>query len=158
VPLINALAETNQLQIEDAAVLVSSFGKKKIGFLGIAFKPDTDDLRESPVLELMNILIEDGLEISGFDPAIAKDTDVENQFTYVKHACPHLEDTVKALPTILRDNPEDVVRECDVLVVSQKNQRFQQLVVSNLNTTKIVDLVRLFPDAPAFPGYQGIGW
>jgi len=157
-PLINALSKTNHMQIIEAANLVRSFGKTRIGFLGIAFKPDTDDLRESPVLELMNMLVEDGLEISAFDPAIARDTNVDDQFLYVKHACPHLEATVKALPTFLKDNPEDVISQCEVLIVSQKNQRFQQLVVSNLNTTKIVDLVRLFPEVPAFPGYEGIGW
>jgi len=157
-PLINSLSNTNHKQIVDAANLVKSFDKQSVGFLGIAFKPDTDDLRESPVLELIHMLHEEGLKISAFDPAIAKDTNVDNQFTYVRHACPHLEETVKALPNLLESNPEDVVRKSDVLVVSQKNQRFQQLVVSNLNTTKVVDLVRLFPEAPTFPGYEGIGW
>ena len=158
VPLIKSLARSNNQQIQDAIDMVVGMGTKKIGFLGIAFKPGTDDLRESPVLELMNALYETGHEISAFDPAICSDTKIGSQFEYVKNACPHLEDMVQHLPTLLKGSPEQVMEEAEVIVVSQNNQRFVQLVVSNLHQVKVVDLVRLFPEVPIFSGYHGIGW
>jgi len=158
VPLISSLAKTNSQQIEDAIEMIRELEFGKVGFLGIAFKPGTDDLRESPTLEVMNALILEGYGIAAFDPAISADTRVDNQFLYVKNACPHLEPTVMNLPEFLRQTPEEVVSECDIIVVSQKNQRFVQLVVSNLHQLKVVDLVRLFPESPSFSSYSGIGW
>jgi len=158
VPLINSLARSNDRQIQDAIDMIRVLGSKKIGFLGIAFKPGTDDLRESPILELMDALFTTGHEISAFDPAISGDTKIGSQFEYVKNACPHLERTVQNLPGLLKQTPEEVIAECDVVVVSQNNQRFVQLVVSNLHQVKVVDLVRLFPEPPIFTGYYGIGW
>ncbi|MEM9331262.1 MAG: nucleotide sugar dehydrogenase [Pseudomonadota bacterium] len=158
VPLINSLAETNNQQIQNAIDMIRVIGMKKVGFLGIAFKPGTDDLRESPVLELINALLESDYELSAFDPAIRADTRIADQFSYVQNACPHLEQTVQSLPGMLKETPEEVVQEADILVVSQSNQRFVQLVVSNLHQVKVVDLVRLFPEPPIFSGYYGIGW
>lgn len=158
VPLIRSLSRTNSRQIENAADMVRLLDVRKVGFLGIAFKEGTDDLRESPVIELMNQLIMEGYEISAFDPAIHADTRVENQFEYVRNTCSHLEPVVKGLPEMLRGTPEEVVGEAELLVVSQNNQRFVQLVVSNLHNTKVLDLVRLFPEPPIFTGYYGIGW
>ena len=158
VPLISSLAKSNDRQIQDAIDMIRVLGCKKVGFLGIAFKPGTDDLRESPVLELMNALFTTGHDVCAFDPAVSADTKVENQFEYVKNACPHLEQTVQNLPDLLKKTPEDVIAESEVVVVSQSNQRFVQLVVSNLHRIKVVDLVRLFPEPPIFTGYYGIGW
>ncbi|MDJ0614896.1 MAG: UDP-glucose/GDP-mannose dehydrogenase family protein [Rhizobiaceae bacterium] len=158
VPLIKSLARSNDRQIQDAIDMIRVIGARKVGFLGIAFKPGTDDLRESPVLELMDALFSTGHGVCAFDPAIGVNTRVENQFEYVKNACPHLEETVRNLPKLLRETPEDVMAESDVVVVSQNNQRFVQLVVSNLHQVKVVDLVRLFPEPPIFTGYYGIGW
>ena len=158
VPLISSLSRSNDKQIQNAIDMIRALDVRRVGFLGVAFKPGTDDLRESPVLELMNALVTTGYEVTAFDPAIHADTRVENQFAYVKNACPHLEPTVVGLPTMLKNTPEEVVAGAEVLVVSQNNQRFVQLVVSNLHHVKVVDLVRLFPEPPIFSGYYGIGW
>lgn len=158
VPLIKSLSRSNNRQIQDAIDMIRVLGSKKIGFLGIAFKQGTDDLRESPVLELMDALFTTGHEISAFDPAICADTKISTQFEYVKNACPHLEQTVQNLPGLLKATPEEVIAESEIIVVSQNNQRFVQLVVSNLHRLQVVDLVRLFPEPPIFTGYYGIGW
>lgn len=157
-PLVNALAETNEKQIASATDLIRKTGKKKIGFLGLAFKPGTDDLRESPILEVMNSLFEDGCEISAFDPAINADTSVMNQFDYVRSVCPHLEQLVKDLPKIIKADCSQLLEDCDVVVVTQKNTKFQMHVGAHLMDTEVIDLVRLFDDLPTDKTYQGIGW
>lgn len=157
-PLINSLTKTNKTQIETATDLVRQTGKRKIGFLGLAFKTGTDDLRESPILEVMNALIEEGYEVQAYDPAINSETRVDNQFGYVRHVCPHLEPIVNALPNLLSEQASQVIAECDVIVVSQKTTEFQLLLGLEFGKVDIIDLVRIFPDIPTFKNYQGIGW
>ena len=157
-PLISSLSTTNELQVETAINLIRNCGGKSIGFLGLAFKAGTDDLRESPVLEVINALLEEGYDISTYDPAIGVDTRVDNQFSYVRTVCPHLEELVTALPDLLTDDPVTMISECDVVVVSQSNQDFRELISSNLGKSQIVDLVRLFKDTPERTDYHGIGW
>ncbi len=157
-PLINSLAKTNETQIESATQLVRNSGKRKIGFLGLAFKAGTDDLRESPILEVINTLIEEDYEVSAFDEAINGETRVDNQFTYVKNVCPHLEPVVNALPGLLKSEGEQVMDNCDVVVITQKTAEIQALVSNHLGQVEVIDLVRLFPNQPQSDGYQGIGW
>ena len=157
-PLINSLSKTNNNQIESATQMVRKSGKRKIGFLGLAFKAGTDDLRESPILEVINTLIEEGYEVSAFDEAINSETRVDNQFTYVKNVCPHLEPVVNALTSLLQNKGEQVMDNSDVVVVTQKTAQIQELVTRHLGKIEVIDLVRLFPDQPQTDGYQGIGW
>jgi len=157
-PLISSLPKTNNIQIDEATKLIRKTGGRKIGFLGLAFKAGTDDLRESPILEVLNTLIEEGYEVSAYDPAIRADTRVSNQFDYVRHVCPHLEPTVRALPDLLCQNVHQVVDDCDVVVTTQRTSEFQTVVASRLGRHKVVDLVHLFSEAPGIDGYHGIGW
>ena len=157
-PLISSLAETNDKQIEMATDMVRNSGGKRVGFLGLAFKPGTDDLRESPILEVINSLIEEGYDISAYDPAINADTRVDNQFSYVRNVCPHLEPVVNALPNLLTDDPLAMIDQCDVVVVTQGGSDIREMVGARLGRTKIIDLVRLFKAAPEVSDYNGIGW
>lgn len=157
-PMINSLAETNDTQIEMATDMVRNSGGKRIGFLGLAFKPGTDDLRESPILEVINTLIEEGYDCQAHDPAINADTRVDNQFSYVRHVCPHLEPVVNALPNLLTDDPLSMIDDCDVVVVTQGGAKMREVVSARFGRAKIVDLVRLFDAAPEVATYEGIGW
>ena len=157
-PMIRSLSATNTLQIGEATEMVRKTGAKRIGFLGLAFKPGTDDLRESPVLEVLNAFVDGDTEIRAFDPAIRADTRVDSQFDYVRHVCPHLEATVRLLPDILCSRGHEVLDNSDVVVVSQSTDEIRKLVASRLGQVKIIDLVRLFNDVPQSEDYEGIGW
>ena len=157
-PLIQSLSSTNLLQVQTAVDMVEKSGHRRIGFVGLAFKAGTDDLRESPILEVMNKLLVDGYEISAWDPAIKKETRIDNQFTYVEHVCPHLKPTVEALPTLLSENGRQLIEDCDVIVVSQNTPEIRELVAASLGRVDIIDLVRLYDGQPNFAGYDGIGW
>jgi len=157
-PLVRSLAATNMLQIEDATELVRNLGHKKIGFVGLAFKAGTDDLRESPILEVINTLLHDGYEINAYDPAIDAGTNIHQQFNYVAHACPHLRTLVHSLPVMLEEDAQKMIGECDVLVVSQSTPEIRELVASAVGRVEIIDLVRIFKERPMWQGYEGIGW
>ncbi len=157
-PLINSLAATNEKQIQSAIELVRQSKGRKIGFVGLAFKAGTDDLRESPILEVMNELITEGYDVRAYDPAIDANTRVDNQFAYVRHVCPHLEPVVEALPGLLAADPLAMIDNCDVIVVTQRSKEIRQQVASRLGRVKVIDLVRLFDAAPSTNSYEGIGW
>lgn len=157
-PLIQSLDKTNDQQINSATEIVRKTGKKKIGFLGLAFKSGTDDLRESPILEVINTLIEEGYDIQAHDPSITKQTRVDNQFEYVRHVCPHLEPVVNAMSELLSETAMQVIDQSDVVVVTQKTDEYQKLIASRLGSVEIVDLVRLYKEPLNTVNYHGIGW
>jgi len=157
-PLINSLAATNEAQIANATEMVRRSGGQRIGFLGLAFKVGTDDLRESPILEVINQLITEGYDVAAYDPAINADTRVDNQFSYVRNVCPHLEPVVEALPNLLTSDALSMIDNCDVVVVTQSTQDIRQQVASRLGRVTVIDLVRLFDAAPSINSYEGIGW
>ncbi len=158
VPLIDSLARSNQTQIAEAVEMVRSSGAKRVGFLGLAFKRGTDDLRESPILEVLNQLLEDGCDIRAHDEAITAETRIGEQFAYVANVCPHLKPTVDALPGLLSGDVEDVLRNSDVVVVTHASQHYRELLRDCPGDVQVIDLVRLFKNLPEQPSYQGIGW
>jgi len=157
-PLFDALMESNRQQIEEGLKLINRFPGKRIGFLGVAFKCDTDDLRESPALELMAALNAQGWEFCAFDPNLKLDKSTRSHFDYMRHARPHLAPLMDELPAILRARIEDVVASVDVLVVSHARDDYREVVRRRPEGVHVIDLVRLFKDVPDDSTYHGISW
>ncbi len=158
VPLIDSLARSNETQIAEAIDMVRASGARRVGFLGLAFKCGTDDLRESPILEVLSQLLEEGYDIRAHDEAITAETRIADQFVYVANVCPHLKPAVDALPGLLSVDAEDVLENSDVVVVTHASQHYRELLRDGAGDVQVIDLVRLFKDLPKQPGYQGIGW
>lgn len=158
VPLIDSLTPSNFDQIDVAVNALRSSGAKRVAFLGVAFKPGTDDLRESPVLNVIEAALADGLEVQLCDPAIEKGAHLDTQLAYLKQSCPHLQRTLANFSNMLSNEPESMLERCDAIVVSQKNSEFRQLVSEQMNAKTIIDVVRLFDERPSHDSYFGIGW
>ncbi len=158
VPLIDSLASSNEVQIAEALKMVRASGATKVGFLGLAFKRGTDDLRESPILEVLNQLLEEGYDIAAHDEAITPETRISEQFSYVSSVCPHLAPTVDALPQLLNGTVEEVLDQVEVVVVTHASDTYRESLRHLGGQVRIIDLVRLFDNAPAEAQYQGIGW
>lgn len=156
-PMIRALGQSNASHIDTALQMVRETGAKTVGILGLAFKPGTDDLRESPILEVIAALNAEGVEVKIHDPAITRDTDLTGQLSYVRYAAPGLRALGTALPAMMCDSLEEVTQAADALVITHKNAAYQDAVRS-AGQTPVIDVVRLFPEVPAGPAYQGIGW
>jgi len=157
-PMMNALIPSNEEHIVQAIEMVRNTKPKKVAVMGVAFKPGTDDLRESPILEVMDQLIRDGVEVVAWDPAIVPGPQLAEQFNYIRHAAPHLEHLVNKLPEILQDTPDLAANGADTLVIAQKHETTRDLLDQYRSEAKIVDLVRVFASAPSCPHYAGIGW
>ena len=157
-PLFDSLMASNRLQIEEALAMIRQFPGQRIGFLGVAFKCDTDDLRESPTLELMAELLKDGCEFQAFDPNLKNMSGARSHFEYMKHARPHLSSLMDRLPEILKPSISDVMTNCDVIVVSHVRDDYRDAVRKRPKGVHVVDLVRLFKILPEDAAYHGISW
>jgi len=151
VPVLSAILPSNRLQIERALEMVSRTGKKRIGVLGFSFKAGTDDLRESPMVTLIETLIGKGYQLSIYD----RDVSVARLFgankEYIEREIPHISQ-------LMRDSIDQVLEGADVIVIGNKAEEFRQIETQVRDGQVIIDLVRLF-DRPSTPNsYEGICW
>ncbi|MEO0664913.1 MAG: nucleotide sugar dehydrogenase [Pseudomonadota bacterium] len=158
-PMIENLGTSNRVQIEEAVRLVRESGARRVAVLGLAFKPGTDDLRESPALELIAALREEGIAVRAHDPAVTRDTNIEAQLGYVKHGAPGLAALAEELSTLIAEDAESACSDADTVILTQANDSYRTMAQTALaGQTPVIDVVRAFPELPASPAYQGIGW
>ncbi|MEM9435660.1 MAG: nucleotide sugar dehydrogenase [Pseudomonadota bacterium] len=159
-PMIETLGASNQAQIEAATQMLRETGARRVGVLGLAFKPGTDDLRESPILEVITTLRSEGVEVVAHDPAITRQTNISGQLAYVTHASCGLSELADALPRMLVDSVADVLAQSDAVIVTQSNTDYADALQSLLDAGEVpvIDVVRSFSDAPSAASYAGIGW
>ncbi len=157
-PLVASLMATNRCHIALAADMLRAHQGKRIGFLGLTFKANTDDLRESPTLDLMATLEAEGFEIAAYDPNLDFGPLLLSQIDYVRNAVPRQARLMDRLQAITLKDGHDLVERSDVLVVSHATDEFRRLVRGRGKHVHVVDLVRLFKDPPVEDTYQGIAW
>ncbi|MEE4175234.1 MAG: UDP-glucose/GDP-mannose dehydrogenase family protein [Xanthomonadales bacterium] len=135
VPVLEAILPSNQAQIQRGIDAVLATGKKKIGVAGLAFKPDTDDLRESPLVTLVEALIGKGLDVQILDRnvSLARLTGANRQ--YINEEIPHIS-------SLMCEAPEALVEHAEVLVVGTDNADSEKLCSLARPDQVIVDLTR----------------
>jgi GDP-mannose 6-dehydrogenase len=159
VPLIDSLMATNQAHIEEAAKRLEAWRGRRIGFLGVTFKPGTDDLRESPTLELMAILEARGEALTVYDPNLRFNDNLKGQIAYVRHACPSQARLMDQIEAMALTSAEALIETSDVVVVSHATDEFRAAIQSRHPRVAVLDLARLFKTRPEEDAtYQGIAW
>lgn len=159
-PMIENLDTSNKAHVAATIQMVRETGAKRVGVLGLSFKPGTDDLRESPILDVIAQLREEGIEVVAHDPVIKETTNIEAQLSYVKHGNPGLVKLASELKNLLVESPGDAVDQADAVIVTQKYPFYgvlARLAAESLNKP-VIDVVRAFEDVPTAPAYHGIGW
>ncbi len=156
-PMIESLGTSNAAHIQAALDMVRRTGAKRVGVLGVAFKPGTDDLRESPVLEVIAALREEGVEVLVHDTAITQDTPLAGQLAYVQYGSAGLASLATALPQMLREDVTDVTDHADALIVTHANDTYRT-AVENAGNVPVIDVCRLHKDADSSAKIEGIGW
>jgi GDP-mannose 6-dehydrogenase len=151
-PLINAIGESNRLQINRALDLVLSTRKKKIAVLGLSFKAGTDDLRESPLVTLTEALLGKGLDVRIYDQSVSLTKLVGANQQYAAKELPHLS-------SLMGDDLGEVLRHGEVVIVGNSSPEFQQLPLLCHDRQIVIDLVGIdgFSQRPAIH-YQGVAW
>jgi len=150
VPLIEAIGESNELQKRRAVQLIMAQGKRKVGILGLSFKAGTDDLRCSPIVDVVENLLGKGFEIRIYDKNVKVSELTGTNKDFIMAKIPHLQHFVT-------DNLETVCRESDVLVVTNKEAEFKELLAQYPNKV-IVDLVRQWKEIDYAGHYEGLSW
>jgi GDP-mannose 6-dehydrogenase len=151
VPLLAAVLPSNRQQVERAVGMILRTGKKRVGVLGMSFKAGTDDLRESPMVALIETLIGKGLRLSIYDRDVSLARLFGANKEYIEREIPHISQ-------LMRGSLEEVLEDAEVVVVGNKAEEFRA-VESRLRAGQtVVDLVRLFDGRTSGPGYEGICW
>lgn len=151
-PMLTSLLSSNRLQVERAVDQVRRTGKNKIGILGLSFKAGTDDLRESPIVRLVENLIGKGCAISIYDEEVSLARIHGANKRYIEHSIPHIS-------SLLKETIREVVDESEVLVVAKKCRSFESSLAGLNHGSQVIDLVRLFSDRSQLPAnYEGICW
>lgn len=151
VPVLNSLLRSNDYQVERAIEMLSQYDTRKIGILGFAFKAGTDDLRESPVVTLIEYLLGKGYDLKIYDKNVEIAALVGANRDYLLNAIPHIYE-------LLEDNMEHVLQHADVVVIGNKDPEFSNVLIPNSSNYKVVDLVRIHEKARSNAIYEGICW
>jgi GDP-mannose 6-dehydrogenase len=151
-PLLSHVLPSNEEHLRRAVNLVTASGRRRIGLLGLSFKPGTDDLRESPLVELAERLLGKGYDLRIYDANVSLSRLIGANREYIESRLPHLSD-------LLSNNIDDVVEHAEVCIVGSKDPAVLAALPAPGDKI-VVDLVRI-PDAEtrrATEGYYGLGW
>jgi GDP-mannose 6-dehydrogenase len=151
-PILEGILPSNRLQIDAARAKIHRLGGRRVAVLGLSFKPQTDDVRESPTIELVRQLWEDGLDVVVHDPDIRLDEMLGSNQAHLERQLPQIRE-------IIRPGLTETLEAADIVVVSQRRPEFSEAVRS-LNGAQVIDLVGIdAADAASnADAYWGISW
>jgi GDP-mannose 6-dehydrogenase len=150
--VLNAILPSNQKQIALAVRMVERTRLKKVGILGLSFKPDTDDLRESPATVLAETLIGRGYQVSIFDDQVQLSQLIGANKAFIEKELPHI-------ASIMCDTLEELVASVEVVVVTHGGKAFARVTELLTANQVLIDLVGLARNGKPLPAqYNGIAW
>lgn len=150
-PLLNGTAFTNELVVREVVERVLATQHRRVALLGLSFKSDTDDLRESPNVELAERLIGKGFEVRIYDPIVNPDRLVGANRRQVESRLPHLN-------RLLACSPEEALTGAQVVLVSSTDPDVLAALARS-EPPLVIDLNgRLGAGVEQLAGYEGVGW
>lgn len=152
VPVLQAISGSNELQARRGVEMVMHTGKKRVGILGLSFKAGTDDLRESPMVYLVETLLGKGYDIKIYDRNVSLARLVGANKRYIEQFIPHIS-------SLMSTSLEEVVEHAEVLVIGNRSVAFGEVIERLFNGHHVIDLVHLPVDLDRVgQGYRGICW
>jgi GDP-mannose 6-dehydrogenase len=150
-PMLESLMPSNAKHVERGVEAVLRTGKRKIAMLGLSFKAGTDDLRESPQVQLIKRLLGEGCQVKVWDKDVSLGRLAGSNRQYIEEVIPHIGSLLSA------DMPE-VIRDADVVVVGTKIEKADLARILTPGQI-VIDLVNLDPTRrPQAASYEGICW
>src|SRR4051794_21769027 len=151
-PLISQILPSNKAQIDQALDQILDPGRKGVGLVGFSFKAGTDDLRESPMVILAEMLLGKGLSLCIYDRNVSLARLIGANKDYIEKQIPHLS-------SLLCESTDDVIEKSEVIVVGNQSPEFVDAVSRTRPDQIVIDLVRLPIDGSKLKAeYQGICW
>ncbi len=149
-PIIESILASNQLHIDRSFEMIVGCEGRRVGILGLSFKGGTDDVRESPMIAIVERLIGKGYDVRIFDPAVSVAALVGANREFLLKQIPHISG-------LLVDDLESLVDHADTLVLGTDHEAFCGIFEKRKPGQVIIDLVRAFGDG-GHEGYHGICW
>ena len=149
-PIIGAIQDSNERHLRRALDLVLAQESVDVGVLGLSFKAGTDDLRESPLVELVERLIGKGRHVRIHDDNVSMARLRGGNKAYIEAKLPHISELLVA-------DARDVIDGAAVIIVGAASPLYRELLEQERDKT-VVDLVRLWDDTPDLPAYHGLCW
>lgn len=150
-PILNAILPSNELQVARGLQLIMEKGRKRIGILGFSFKEGTDDLRESPMIEIIERLTGKGYDVRIYDKNVQVARLVGANRDFILNRIPHIS-------RLMVDNIDAVLQHAETIVIGNKSTEFES-VPQRLHTGQfLVDFVRISNYRSNNGEYSGICW
>ncbi len=150
-PLLNSLILSNNLQILMTIKKIISFNKRRIGIAGFSFKAGTDDLRESPLVEVIETLIGKGYDLKLYDKNVSLARLVGANKEYINGRIPHIS-------SLMVDSLDDLLSDREVIIIGNKDEEFKRILKDCRDDQIVYDLVRMGECDEGKDNYQGICW
>src|SRR5215831_2915284 len=151
VPIIDAILPSNDEQVERGIRAVTGKGKKKVGILGFSFKAGTDDLRESPMVELVERLIGKGYDLRVYDSHVKIAAIHGANRDYILNHIPHIS-------KLMVGSVDEVLGHAETIVVGNGAPEFRDIPSRINEAQQIVDLVRITKERSVEGVYDGLCW
>jgi len=146
-PLLNSILPSNEQQLKTAIEMVTALGKKPVGIYGLAFKAGTDDLRESPMVRLVEYLLGKGYEIRIFDRNVSLSNIFGANREFIEREIPHIE-------RLMTTSLDELLEFAEVIVVGHRPIEEESL---RFRGKTVVDFVRMSPESRG-GSYHGLCW
>ena len=150
-PILNSILPSNMHQIETAMRIVMETGHRKIGFLGFSFKAGTDDLRESPIVEMIERLLGKGYDIKIYDENVKLASLVGANKYFILNKIPHIS-------KLMSGSMEEVIHHSKTIIIGNSSPEFKQILTLTREDQIILDLVRAIESQMSNNNYKGICW
>jgi GDP-mannose 6-dehydrogenase len=152
-PMLESLLPSNVEQIERAMEAVTRSGKRRVAQLGLSFKAGTDDLRESPQVQLVKRLLGEGYAVKVWDRDVMLGRLAGSNRQYIEEVIPHI-------GSILSADLENVLRDADVVIIGNKSVKSDELRKYLRPDQIVIDLVNLDKSRrpSGIAAYEGICW
>jgi GDP-mannose 6-dehydrogenase len=150
-PLLNAILPSNRLQVEKALRMVIDKGQRKVGILGFSFKAGTDDLRESPMVEVIEQLLGKGYELRLYDRNVNLAALTGANRDYILNHIPHIS-------RLMVSTLDEVLAFAETLVIGNGAAEFREVPARLRAGQQVVDLVRIAESMSQPGSYDGICW
>jgi GDP-mannose 6-dehydrogenase len=150
-PILNSILPSNALQVERGLQMIIEKGNKKVGVLGFSFKAGTDDLRESPMVEIIEKLLGKGYEICIYDRNVKLASLVGANRDYLLNRISHIS-------SLMVDSIDEVLLHADTVVIGTNDIEFPGILNRVKDGQVVVDLVRITENTSDKEDYDGICW
>ncbi len=152
-PLLSAVSESNKQLVQAALEAALATGKRRIGVLGLAFKANTDDLRESPAVPLVKQLLGEGRQLTIYDAAVNEANLLGANLGYIQQNLPHFSN-------LLVSDIGEAVRDAELIIVTYGARAFAEALIDAPPGKVVLDLAGVFPQGqvPEHLDYRALCW